>query len=248
MIKRSFYFYLLFFITHSVNAAELSASIGWSGLRQLGLPVSGVIKTVYQGAGSFVAKGAPLLSLDCGQYDARRAHSQAIVDGLSPGVERAAKDKELADELFDRTVLSEVEHRDAELKFIETKSRYDAAVASNSENSWLQSNCVLKADKQLIVLDVHVAPGELLNLKTSDAKLITVADRNSMQATATVSLPLKPSYKTGKKVKVDINGQMKRGEIIAIRYLADNNAELIARFESFDPRLIGSKAAKLIIQ
>jgi len=248
MIKQSFSFLALLLSANALNAAELSVSIGWSGLRQLGVPLSGVVKSVDVSAGSYVVNGAPLLSLNCGQYDARRAHSQAIVDGLAPGVERAEKDKELADELFERTVLSEVEHRDAELKFIETRSHYQAAVASNKENSWLQKNCVLKADKQLIVLDVHVAVGEMVNLKTSDAKLITVADRSTMQATATVSLPLKPSYKTGKKVKVEINGEMTHGEIIAIRYLADNNAQLVARFETFDPRLIGSKTAKLIIQ
>lgn len=248
MIKRSFYFFILLLTAHSLNAAEIPASISWSGLRYLGLPLSGVVKTVHIRAGSFVARGVPLLSLDCGQYNARRAHSQAIVDGLAPGVERAEKDKLLADELFDRTVLSEIEHRDAELKFIETRSHYLAAVASNEENSWLQNNCVLKADRQLFVLDVHVAPGELVNLKTSDAKLITVADRNAMQALATVSLPLKQSYKTGKKVNVDINGQILKGKIIAVRYLAENNAQLVVRFETFDPRLIGSKTAKIIIQ
>jgi len=248
MIKKCLYICVLAFTGLSVNAAELAASIGWSGLRTLGLPLTGVIAEVHAGPGSFVPRGAKLVSMDCGQYAARLVHSQALVDGLAPGVERAKKDKELADELFDRTVLSEVEHREAELKYIETRSHYEAAVATRDEHQWLQGNCVLEADKQLIVLQVHARRGEVLNLNNAAAKLITVADRDAMQAVASVSLPLKQSYKIGKKINVEINGKPVNGKITSIRYLPDNTAQLVARFALFDPRLIASKNAKLIIQ
>lgn len=248
MIGKQIYLIPLLLLSHVANAAELPATIEWSGLREIGLPISGIVASVNAQPGAFVQKDAALLSLDCGMYDAKQAQSQAIVEGLEPSVERAQKDKELADELFERTVLSEVEHRDAELIYIEKKSRYQAAKAIDDENRWLQQQCDLKADRHLIVLDVKVKVGEVVNLQQMNAKLMVVADRDAMEAKASVALPLKKSLKPGKKLKVEVSGQLYKGRVTAIRFLADNTAEITAKFSTFDPRLISSKNAKLIIQ
>lgn len=237
---------LLAFST-ALSAAEVSAKVGWADVRQLGLPLPGVVKSIYSRSGSYVKTGDSILSLDCGLYKAQLNQKNAIAEGLLPAVERKLKDKELAVELFERTVLSEVELRDAELVYLETKSKYDEALAESIEKKWQVDNCNLTAEGHLIVLDLHVSAGEVIGLETSKPVLATVASREKMSATATVVLPLKKNYKPGKKLKVDVSGKLYDGKIVSIKYKSDSSADLVAEFNAFDPRLISSKSAKLII-
>ena len=244
----------------SVKAADAEASINWADIRQLALPLSGIVKKVAVSPGDYVEAGKEMLSLDCDLYQAKLKQSKAIVDGLQPAVETAQKDKELANELFDRTVLSEVEHRKAELDFIETTSQYNAALAIYEENKWKVGHCSLVADRSLIVLDVHISEGELLNLKTSNAVLITVASRNKMSAIANIERLKSKSIKTGKDVSVNVAGKTYAGRVVAVSFSAGNSAsysisgssansvQVRAEFNVFDPQLIGYKGAKLIIQ
>jgi len=238
----------LMIFSSSLFASEIPATVGWADVRQLGLPLSGVVKTINSQSGSYVKEGDSILSLDCGLYKAQFNQKKSIAEGLLPAVERTLKDKELAVELFERTVLSEVELRNAELIYIETKSKYDAAKAESDEKKWQVDNCNLTADSHLIVLDLHVSIGEVVNLETTKPVLATVASREKMSVTGAVVLPLKKNYKPGKRLKVEVFGKIYDGKIISIKYISDNSAELMAEFNVFDPRLITSKSAKLIIE
>jgi len=242
------YILMLSFSSFSLLAEEISASVGWAGSRQLGLPLSGVVKEITSQPGSYVRAGDSLLSLDCDAYNAQYKQKKAIAEGLKPAVERTKKDKELADELFERTVLSEVELRNAELIYIETRAKYDAANAEANEKKWNVKNCKLKADSDLIILDVHVAVGEVINPESTKPVLVTVASRIKMMANATVSLPLNKTYMPGKELKVEVSGHLYDGEIVSVRYASDGSAVLNAEFAGFDPQLISNKSAKLIIK
>lgn len=247
------YFYTLHILcllmfSSSLSAAEVPATVSWADVRQLGLPLSGVIKSINKQSGSYVKTGEAILSLNCGFYNAQFNQKKAIAEGLLPAVERTLKDKDLAVELFERTVLSEIELRNAELIYIETKSKYDAAKAESDEKKWHVDNCNLIADSHLIVLELHASVGEVISLETTKPVLATVASREKMSATAVVTLPLKKNYKPGKKLKVDVFGKIYDGKIVSVIYNSDSSAELVAEFNVFDPRLITSKSAKLIIE
>lgn len=238
----------LMVFSSSLSAAEVSGTVGWADVRELGLPLSGVVKSINSPSGSYVKEGDSILSLDCDFYKAQFNQKKAITEGLLPAVERSLKDKELAVELFERTVLSEVELRNAELVHIETKSKYDAAKAEFDEKKWQIENCNLTADSHLIVLDLHVSVGEVINLEATRPVLATVASREKMSVTGTVVLPLKKTYKPGLRIKVEVLGKVYDGKIVSVIYSSGNSAELVAEINVFDPRLITSKSAKLIIE
>lgn len=257
------YFLILIFISlfsTLANSAEFDAKINWAELRQLGLPLSGIIKSVPVKSGDHVEPGDRLLSLDCGLFKSMLKQNKAIVDGMKPAVETARKDKELADELFDRTVLSEIEHKKAELVFIEVSSKYRASVAKYEEQKWRVSHCELLADNKLLILDVHVNAGEMHNLNVSKSVLMTVASRNKMSASADIVLTKAKAMKIGKVVKVKVSGKTYRGRIVSVSYYTgysgsyslsgavQGSAHVEVEFDDFDPQLIGYKDAKLVIQ
>ncbi|MDH5393983.1 MAG: efflux RND transporter periplasmic adaptor subunit [Gammaproteobacteria bacterium] len=232
----------------SLNAAEYDAKLTWDDVRQLSLPVSGVIEKINVAAGSYVEAGEKMLSLDCGLYTAQLKQSRAIVNGLKPGVETALKEKELADELFARTVLSEVEHRHAELVYIEKQSSHDAAQAHSEQMLWQVKHCDLVADRQLMVLDVHLSAGQLFSLKTDKPVLLTVASKKTMQVTAQLPLPLKKAIKVNQPVKVRLDGQIVDAKVSSINYPSANAAIVSVRFNMSAQQLMSAKAAKLIIE
>lgn len=240
--------FVLLLLNKTVLAEQWSATISWAGLRNLGLPLSGVIQTVNVTPGSYIDKGKTLLTLECGLYQAELKYSTALVKGFEPAVEKALKDKELADELYARTVLSEVEHRTAELLYIETESKYQAIVAEAEQKKWNTDHCKLTADKDLIVLDLHVKKGEVIDLQSSKPVLVTVADRHLMMASAVVTLPLKKELTPGQQLKVEVSGKTYDARLFSVKYTEDGTATVSAVFEVFEPQYISSKNAKLITE
>ena len=232
----------------SLSAAEFEANIGWADVRQLGVPISGQVKKVMSAAGSYVNPGDTMLSISCGIYKAKLKQHQAVAAGLMPSVETVRKEKELADELFDRTVLSEIEHRNAELLYIKARSQYEASLAEVDQDKIRVSFCDLKADRPLLVLEVHVMEGEMYSLESIKPVLVTVASRNTMLATSKQTLPLKKIYRAGLAVKVDVAGKKYKGRLQSVVYQPDNSVLIKAIFDFFDPRLFGNKTAKIIIQ
>lgn len=243
-------FIVLIFISmfhYSANAAELEAVIDWADIRQIGVPISGQIKNVMP-AGSYVKPGETMLSIKCGVYNAELKQQQAIAKGLTPAVETALKDKELADELFDRTVLSEVEHRNAELLYIKAKSEYDSSLARIDQAKIKSAYCEVKADRSQVILRTHISADEMYTLESSKPVLLTVASRNSMLAMSKQMLPLNKVYRSGQPVKVKVDGKEYDGKIQSIIFQTDNSVLINAVIDIFDSRLIGNKTAKIIIQ
>lgn len=239
---------LLFMFQHSLKAAELDAVVGWADVRQLGVPISGQVNKVISGAGSYVKAGDTILSLSCGIYQAQLSQQQALATGLLPGVETARKEKELADDLFDRTVLSEVEHRNAELLYIKAKSHYESSLASVKQAKLQVNYCDLKADRALLVLNVHVMEGEMYSLESAKPVLVSVASRQSMLATSKQVMPLEKVYSAGSAVTVSVAGKKYAGRIQSVNYLPDNSVTINATFDIFDPKLVANKTAKIIVK
>lgn len=237
----------LFFVTLTTSAEEFSAQVGWADVRQLGVPISGQVNQLNVVAGSYPKSGDTLLTLACGVYEAQLKQHQSIAKALIPAVETALKEKELADELFERTVLSEVEHRNAELVYIKSKAQQDEARAKVKQAEIRVGFCELKADDALMVLKVHVKNGEMYTQESAKPVLMTVASRDTMLATTVLALPLKKVYRTGVKATVNVAGKNHKGRIQAVNYLAES-IEISAEFDFFDPRLFGNTAAKIIIQ
>jgi multidrug efflux system membrane fusion protein len=100
----------------SVIGAQPAASLAAADPEQavpLGIPVSGVIGEVRVAPGDRVKRGQRLISLDPRAFKLRLEGLEATVARLRPARDERARELERAQELYDRTVLSDVELQQA---------------------------------------------------------------------------------------------------------------------------------------
>jgi len=116
-MKRTVFLVLMFVATVAFGA---DGTVQWARRVELGLSVSGTIKTVAVEAGARVAKGQVLVALDDTPFKAEFDQARADRD-------EAARDYKQAQQLFERTVLSTVELENAKLKSVRAQARYAQA-------------------------------------------------------------------------------------------------------------------------
>ena len=221
----------------NIHATEIKASLALSDETDLGLPIAGVVNQVHVRAGQKVRKNDMLLSLDCGLYQHQFNETLAIVDGLKPAHVRAKRDLELADDLYDRTVLSTVEHDEAKLKLLEATSRLDAAKARLNQARWRQHYCDLRAPFDAIVVATQINTGETVNALTAPQTLLTIANDKTLLAKAEINAEQHIRIKLGDSVSVTVNGKKYSATVseLGIKPLADKteiNYTIIVTFNA----------------
>ncbi len=86
---------------------EIDATLHWARRVELGMLVSGVVQEVYVDSGQHVLAGQALVMLDARDFEARLAGATAHLAGVLPALEEAREELERAEDLYDRTLLSE---------------------------------------------------------------------------------------------------------------------------------------------
>lgn len=213
--------WLLFFL-FSAGLCEAYAGEAWGviyreGRSSLSLPVSGVVAEVMVEKGQKVKQGEVLLRLDERYAKARLRAASARVSRQRPGRDEAKRELERAEELFDRTVLSEVELQQAKIDFAQKDAALEEARAEEMQARLDLEYSVLKAPFDLVVINSHVVPGQAVVNELSAVPLIEVA-RDNVVVLAALSPERHVDVKTGKQVSVTYAGKSVAGEIVATDY------------------------------
>ena len=218
--KAATYVVLLFLM----GAASMSQAVGeadgvlqWEQKLALSLPVSGIIKTINVTPGQKVEKGTVLLSLDKRPFQYRLKSAKSRMGQYVPGRNEARNELERSEELYERTVLSQVELDRAKIDFAEKDARYQEASADVDQTKLDLEYAELKAPFDLIVLKNHVIAGQTVVNRLQATPLVTVA---SGQLVAVMSLsPGKiAGLDIGRDVNVSITGQAHSGNVKVIDY------------------------------
>jgi len=122
----------------------------------------GIVAEVSVRPGEAVAAGQSLLSLDAREVRARVAHANSAVKKLVLHRAEAEREWERAQELFDRTVLSERELQLAEIGLNDADAAYQAAQAERIAAEVALECHSIKAPFAAWVLAVPVAPGQAI--------------------------------------------------------------------------------------
>jgi multidrug efflux system membrane fusion protein len=225
-----------------VVAAEFPATLVWADRTALSLPISGLVKDVKVRAGQDVPAGALLLELDARPFDARLHKAQAGVQGLERKRAEAGREAKRAQELYARTVLSNVELEKAHIDEQQVEGDYQQARAQQQLVEVERSYTQLKAPFAARVLAVNVAPGEAISAAMQAPTLIEVARSNVID----VVVKLKPEetvgLKLGGKVDVEVNGHKANGEIVAIESPKEGGYLVVVRVPAADGWLAGLPA------
>ena len=198
-------------------AGEAQGVLYWAGKTDLTLPVSGVVEKVTVKPGQVVKAGETMLQLDTRRIEARLHSARAMLAQQKPGRDEAQRELERAEELFDRTVLSEVELQQAKIDFAEKDAALRQAEAALTEAGLDLEYSELKAPFELMVLEVHVVPGQAIINRLQSVPLIRVAEKRlAVEISSANAMP--SGIIMGKQVKVVHAGSSLSGRVVSMDY------------------------------
>lgn len=168
----------------AVWAAELNGELEWADEVSLSVPIDGLVTRVNARPGADVEAGAELLLLDARVAQAHVAEARSAVRKLELLRTEAQRELERAQELFDRTVLSEHELQVAQIGAANAEADYHAAQSAQVASEVALELHTVKAPFAARVLAVHAAPGQAVLGTQQVQPLITLAARERLRARA----------------------------------------------------------------
>lgn len=229
-------------LSQPLLAAEFPATLSWADRTALSLPVSGQVKEVHVRAGQDVAAGAPLVSLDPRPFDARLREARAGVQSLERKRAEAEREAQRAEELYARTVLSNVELEKAHIDQQQVDGQYQQARARLQMAEIERGYSLLKSPFAARVLVVNIAPGEAISATMQAPTLVEVARAEFIDASASLRPEQAQGMRPGDKVEVDVNGERAAGEILALESLREGGYRLVVRVKAGEGWLAGLPA------
>jgi RND family efflux transporter MFP subunit len=217
---------LLAWTATSSFAGEAQGVLHWIDRTNLSLPVSGVVDEVSVSTGQVIKQGETLLKLDTRRVKAQLLAARSRLSRFKPGRDEAKRELDRAVELFDRTVLSEVELQRAKIDFAEKDAALQEARAEVTEAMLNLEYSELKAPIELVVLNIHVIKGQAVINRLRAIPLIEVA-RNQLAVSVSIAPSKLGSAKTGTQVTVSYAGKNLGGVISHVDYDIDKQRSVL---------------------
>lgn len=198
-------------------AGEAQGVLHYAGKVSLTLPVSGVVENVLVKPGQTVKQDEVMLRLDTRRIEARLSAARARLKRFQPGRDEAERELERAEELFDRTVLSEVELQQSKIDFAEKDAALLEARAAITEAKLDLEYSELKAPFELVVLKVNVVKGQAIINRLQSVPLIDIAENRLVVSIVQPASKL-VGAKPGTQVKVSYAGKQLSGSITSVDF------------------------------
>jgi len=163
-------------------ARDIAATLHWSKRVELGTPVSGIIKTVVANTGDKVRQGDTLVGLDDRHYVAALNKARARVKNLKEKRKEAKRELDRAQELYDRTVLSDHDLQIARNARLAADAEYETAKAERVTADLNLEYASIRAPFDALVLQRSAEVGQTVVSQFKTATLITLAAAGEMIA------------------------------------------------------------------
>lgn len=199
--------------TLSAHAAGFDATVHWSNRVELGLPVSGVVRSVDAEAGAAVKRGQRLLALDETPFKAAVQRAEAEVVRTRLDREEAQRDHGQAQELYDRKVLSTVELENARNRSARAAAAHRAAQARLAQAQYDLRHSALTAPFDGWVLEVRVRAGESVISTLESRVLVVLAADGEYEARALVPADVLDTLQVGRPANVTVAGKTYAGKV-----------------------------------
>ena len=198
---------LAFAVLPPALAADVPAVIGWAQRVELGTLVSGVVSEVQVRPGQRVSKGDSLLSLDSRGFDSQVSRRLAEHRHAQAMLEEAEREDARAQELYDRTVLSDFERNQALIALKAARAAAEKARAGLVQARLDQERSVVRAPFDGVVLAVNAAPGQTVITELQSPALVTLADNRVYRARAQVDPEQAAQLEPGRRLSATVRGQ-----------------------------------------
>ena len=138
-------------------------------------PVSGVVKQVYAQVGKTIKQGDLLLEFDDSLIVSNLAEAKASMKLAKLNRAEAKKELERAEELYDRTVLSEHELQQAKVLYSKASAQYASADNQLIHAQWDKTHSKLYAPFHGRIIQVFSYPGQYVNNELTAQTLMIMA-------------------------------------------------------------------------
>ncbi|PUB89969.1 MAG: efflux RND transporter periplasmic adaptor subunit [gamma proteobacterium symbiont of Ctena orbiculata] len=194
-------------------ARDLEAVSDWNNRVELTTLVSGMVSRVNVEVGSAVKRGEVLVELDQRRYQSRLAAVESRLEATSQQNEEAKRELDRALELYDRTLLSDHERKQAEIAAAASDASYREAEAKLITIRLQREYSRIAAPFDGIVESIHVQPGQAVINRHSAAPILTLVDNSRMKAVAEVDEQTALGLRPGMAVDVGVRGEWLDGTV-----------------------------------
>ncbi|MCW8930732.1 MAG: biotin/lipoyl-binding protein [Gammaproteobacteria bacterium] len=151
----------------------LAQDANFNGLK-ITSPITGIISKVFVEKDQSVKKGDLLLEYDASLIVSNLNEAKAKIKLATLNRAEAKKEFERAEELFDRTVLSEQELQQAKILYSKASTQYAIAKNNLIHAQWNLDHSKLYATFSGKVIQVLVYPGQYINNKLTTQTLFII--------------------------------------------------------------------------
>ena len=240
---------IIFCFLFSVNlyAKDYDGLLSWPARQVLAFPVTGIVEKVLVQAGQTVVQGQKLAHLDLEPFQIEIKRLQAKVNRITPLLFDAQRDFDQAQELFERTVLSEVEVQKIESILKGLKADNDQAKAELSLANWQYAHAQLNAPFNGRIIKQMLQTGQVISVENmSEIKMELVAD-SLMQVVFSVSAEQVSEFQMDQKAIVEVASERYPAIVKSIVSATNEEYRIGLEFSSkADIQYVAGQKAKVI--
>lgn len=207
---------LLSFLMVPAWAEDVPGTLQWARRVELTTPVSGQVMEVPVQANDRVRKGQVLLRLDPRGFQAQVERAQASLDRAIPAYEEARREMERAQELYDRTVLSNHELELARIALAQADAERRAAQAALTQAQLDLEYSVIRAPFDGIVVQRNAEIGQTVVARLQPPVLLVLAEAGRMVVRMDVNRVQLSKLALGQAVSVTVEGKQYEGVVTNI--------------------------------
>jgi len=232
-MKQNIVILILMVFSSLIQAQEIEASLNWKPLQRYGFVVNGLVSDKVVNVGDRVNEGDLLARLDMQPFKFKVKQLNAAVNKFEPLVLDAKLEFDQAKELFERTVLSEVELQKIKGKYKTLVAEQDVEKAKLLMAKWELRRASLVSKENAYVVSSGIYPGMVISDENKSNVYIELASASQASAIAWISNEQKSQLELDSKAEVIIDEKNFQASVHSLTMLPnkDNKYKLIVVFK-----------------
>ena len=195
------------FLCSFALSAELAATVGWAQRLAMGTLVPGIVRKVNVRVGERVKAGELLIALDQRAFRARLEAANARAKYAGILLDEARREFERAQELYDRTVLSEHDFTVARIGLRKAQSEEAQARSQLAQARQALAFSRIKAPFDGLVVDLNAFPGQAVTSALRVPELVVLAADHRLHISAQADGSTLDGLAGAGKVHVKLGGR-----------------------------------------
>ena len=209
--------FVLLFAT-AVQASKVDAVLQWAEQTILSSPVSGLVGKVHVEVGAQVQQKDLLLELDGRPFTIHIEQARARAAAAQADLNEAQREKQRAEELFDRTVLSTRDQDLVEIALAKARAELAGAISELKQAELDLEYSQIRAPYPGLIVARYVSAGETVVQSQAVQPMLKIARSHAMAAVALISEQDAAKLTLGGTLPVHVNGQQYSGKIMQLGY------------------------------